>query len=187
MVKDFHHYKGNDLNRAEKIQRDLSRILVKNKVGDSKRDSSAIWELMHVSGCSQIGRMLAQRRGLDAELAEIACMLHDVSVIVSGKYTEHAKRGAEIARKMLLKTGDFKTKEIDLITDAIASHSEKEKISPNPIAELVKDADTFDCSLYNNSEGYYVLHKPPKIFKTYKARVRKVRKELGLPKEPLFR
>ena len=115
MAKDFHHFKGNELTRSEKIQRQVAEILLKSKMPDGKRESSTIWELKHSSGCCQIGRILAQRRSLDIELAEIACLLHDIYVIVEGKYESHAKRGAEIARKLLEDSKDFTKKEIELI------------------------------------------------------------------------
>ena len=73
------------------------------------------------------------------------------------------------------------------IVDSVAHHSEKEVYSDNPYIELVKDVDVFDCSLYRNAEGYYRLHKPESIVNEYVKRIVKVRKELNLPPEPIFR
>jgi len=92
MVKDFHHFKGTELSRSEKVQRTVLKLLLENNLPDEKRESSVIWELMHSSGCSQVGRILAQRRNLNVEIAEITCVLHDVYVIAEGKYKEHAKK-----------------------------------------------------------------------------------------------
>ena len=187
MLKNFHHFKGNELTRSEKIQRQVGEILLKSKIPDEKRESSIIWELKHSSGCCQIGRILAQRRNLDIELAEIACLLHDIYVIVEGNYESHAKKGAEIARKLLEDSKDFTKKEIELITEAIAHHSEKDIHTNKPYVELVKDADVFDCSLYENAKGFYILHKPKEIYNEYVKRIKTVRKELGLNEDQVFR
>jgi len=187
MIRDFHHFKGEGLSRSEKIQRKVVKALLENKITDEQRESSVVWELKHSAGCCQIGRILAQKRGLDVELAEIACILHDIYVIVEGKYEEHAKRGAEVARKMLEESGDFNSKEIGLIAEAVAHHSEKQVYSNDLYAELVKDADVFDCSLYENAKGFYLLHKPKDIYEEYVKRIKSVRKELGLREEEFFR
>ncbi len=187
MAKDFHHFKGEELSRSEKVQRKVVELLLESRRPDEKRESSIIWELKHSAGCCQIGRVLAQKRSLDTELAEIICTLHDIYVIVEGGYDEHAKRGAGIAREMLEESGDFSKKEIEIIAEAIAHHSEKHIHTNKPYVELVKDADVFDCSLYENAEGFYVLHKPKEIYEEYVKRIKKVRKELGLNPEEVFR
>ena len=187
MIKDFHHFKGEGLSRSEKIQRKVVETLLASTIPDEQRESSLVWELKHSAGCCQIGRIVAQKRGLDVELAEVACILHDVYVIVEGKYEEHAKRGAEIARKMLEESGDFKSEEANLIAEAVAHHSEKQIYTRAPYAELVKDADVFDCSLYENAKGFYMLHKPKDIYEEYVKRIKNVRNELGLKEEEFFR
>lgn len=186
-LKDFHHYKGSDLSRSEKVEHKVVETLLQSKLSDSKRESSIVWESKHSSGCLQIGRILAQKRGLDVEIAEVACVLHDIYVIVSGKYKDHAKLGAPIAAKILRQVGGYSQEETKTIINAVAHHSEKEIYTDDSYIELVKDADVFDCSLYKNSEGFYKIHKRPQIFKQYESRTRKVRKELGLPEKPIFR
>lgn len=185
--QDFHHYKGPSLSPSEKVERLVAEMLIKPEVKDDNHESSAVWEMKHSSGCVQIARILAQKRGLDMSLAETASLLHDIYVIVHGKYADHAKLGAPIARKMLEQTGGFSKKQIDTIVRAVAHHSEKEIYSNDPYIELVKDVDVFDCSLYRGSYKYYYLHKPPKIVDHYIKRVKSVRSELGLSDEPVFR
>lgn len=185
--KDFHHYKGYDLRPAEKVERKLAELLLNSKIPDSERDSSVIWELKHSSGCCQIARILAQKRGLDMEIAETAALLHDIYVIVEGKYSDHAAKGAPLAEKLLNEVGGFSPEQSKTIVEAIAQHSQKEVYSDNPYIELVKDVDVFDCSLYRGSEDYYQLHKPAQIVAEYRKRVEKVRQELGLPEEDVFR
>lgn len=187
MVKDFHHFKGEGLSRSERIQRKVVQLLLESELPDEKRESSIAWELKHSSGCCQVGRILAQKRNLNVEFAEIISTLHDISVIVNGDYTDHAKRGAEIARKMLQESGDFNEKEIGIIAEAIAHHSEKQVYTKKPYVELAKDADVFDCALYENAQGFYQLHKPKDIYEEYVKRIRNVRKELGLNPDHVFR
>lgn len=187
MMEDFHHFKGNRLSRSEKIQRIVAKLLLESKLTDEKRESSIIWELKHSSGCCQIGRLLAQKRKLDTDIAEIVCILHDIYVAVEGKYEGHAKMGAELAKNMLEESGDFSPEEIDVITEAIAHHSEKQIYTDNPYVELAKDADVLDCSLYENAKGYYILHKPKEIYDEYVKRIKMVRKELGLNETEFFR
>lgn len=187
MAKDFQHFKGNELSRSEKIQRKVVELLLKSKLPDEKRESSITWELKHSSGCLQIGRILAQKRDLDIEIAEIACLLHDIHVIVNGGYKDHAKKGGETAKKLLEDSKNFTAKEIGTIVDAVSHHSEKDIYTDDPYVELVKDADVFDCSLYENAKGFYVLHKPKKIYDEYVKRIKAVRKELGLKEGEPFR
>ena len=187
MLKDYHHFKGNALTRSEKIQRKVTELILSSKIPDSRRENSRVWELKHHAGTVQIGRILALKRNLDVELAEIICVLHDIYAIVEGKYKNHAKLGAKIARKILIKSQDFKSSEINIICEAIASHSDKDIYTDKPYAELVKDADVFECSLYQGAEGFYRLHKPKSVFNEYVKRIKKVRQELGLPTNNIFR
>ena len=186
-LKDFHHYKGTNLTRSEKVEREVVELLINSKLPDDERESSVVWELKHSSGCCQVARILAQKRGLNIEIAEVTNVLHDIYVIVEGKYKDHAKLGAPIAKEILKKIGGYYPEEIKTVTDAIAHHSEKEIYSDDPYTELVKDADVFDCSLYKGAERFYRLHKPEEIFKEYVKRIKKVREELGLPPEDIFR
>ena len=186
-LKDFHHYKGNDLTRFEKVERKVIELILSSKVPDSQREDSIIFELKHSSGCTQIARILAQKRKLNIDIADTAATLHDIHVIVHGTYKDHAKLGAHIAEKILKEIGGFSKNEIGTIVQAVAHHSEKEIYSNNPYIELVKDVDVFDCSLYKGAEGSYRIHKPDHIFREYVKRIKTVRKQLGLPINDVFR
>ena len=184
----FHHYKGDSLSRSEKVERKVVELLLGFKVPDFERESSVVWELKHSSGCIQIARILAQKRGLDLELAETAAALHDISVIQTGKYKDHAILGAIAARKILDEVGGFTEKEKKTILDAVAQHSEKDVVnSDNPYVELIKDTDAFDCSLYKGAEEEYKQSKPAPMVAKYVERIRRVRKELGLDEKDVFR
>lgn len=184
---DFHHYKGENLSRFEKVERKVIELIESSEIPEDKREDSKIFEFMHCCGTMAIGRLLAAKRGLDIDLASAICILHDIAVIKSGKGKDHAKLGAPIAKEILQEVGGFSGNEIQTITDAVLHHSEKEIDSKDPYTELVKDADVLEPSLYKNAEGYYRLHKPPHIFDAYVARIKRVRKELGLLPETVFR
>ena len=186
-IKDFHHYKGSELSRFEKVERRVILLIQESKIPDSGREDSIVFEFMHASGCMQIGRLLAEKRGLDVDIASVAAILHDIYVIETGKYKNHGPEGAVIAQKILEETGGFFEEEIRIITTAVAHHSEKEIYSDDPYVELVKDTDVFDCSLYKNADGFYKLHKPENIYNEYVNRLKKVREELGLKIEEVFR
>lgn len=186
-LKDFHHYKGESLSRFEKVERKVMELILSSKVPDSEREDSKIFEFMHAGGIVQIGRILAQKRKLDIDIAGTASILHDIYVIISGSYKNHGPQGTLIAEKILKQIGGFSQKEIQIITEAVAHHSEKEIYTKKPYVELTKDADVFECSLYKNAEVFYRLHKPPRIYKEYVNRIKRVRKELGLPVNKVFR
>ena len=175
------------MSRSEKVERKVVELLLNSKLSDNERDSSVMWELKHSSGCCQIARILAQKRNLDLEIAEVASILHDIYVIVEGKYKDHAKLGAPLAKEILEDIGGFLDEEIKTICDAVAHHSEKEIYSDDPYIELVKDVDVFDCSLYKGAEGFYRIHKREEIVKEYVNRIKTVRKELGLNPKQVFR
>jgi hypothetical protein len=176
----YHHFTGDNLSRSEKVQLWVVNRLLASQVPDGRRESSVQWELKHSSGVIQIARLIAQKRGVDLELAEIAAAMHDIHVIMEGGYTEHAARGAIIARRFLEETGQFDKSEIRKITAAIKNHSNKHEYSKDGLVELVKDADCLDCSLYG--DGIYE-DKPPEQLKHYYRRIVRVREELGLPRK----
>ena len=186
-LKDFHHYKGEDLTRFEKVEKKVIELIGTSKIPDSQREDSIIFEFLHAAGCMQIGRILALRRKLDVDLASVAVMIHDIYVIVTGKYKEHGRLGVPIAEGILKEVGGFSENEVSIVKKATAHHSEKEIDSGDPYVELVKDVDAFDCSLYKNAEGFYRLHKPEHIFREYVKRMQKVRRELGLSVNTVFR
>lgn len=186
-LKDYHHYKGNDLTPSEKVEREIIQLLIDSKLPDSKRASSKVFEIKHASNCAVIARILAQKRDLDVDMAEVIGTLHDIYVALEGKNENHAKLGAPLAEGILRRVGGFSETQIKTIVEAVAHHSEKDIYTDNQYIELIKDVDVFDCSLYKGSEGYYRIHKSATVFMEYVRRIKKVRSELGLPQEPIFR
>lgn len=187
MYNPYHHYKGENLTPTEKVERKVVELLLESKITDEKRDGSIVFELKHSSECIQVARILAQKRDLNVDLAEASAALHDIYVIVHGTYKDHAKLGKPIAKKILEEIGGFTKEEIKIITEAVAHHSEKDIHTKDPYIELIKDADVFACSFYKKAEEEYRHIKSAKLFDEYASRVKKVRRELGLPEKPVFR
>ena len=180
----YHHFKGENVTRAELIERTMIQIILKSKLPDDDRSWSKTFELKHTSSVAQMGRMLAQKRGLDTSLAAIMCAMHDIYVFTTGRASNHAHKGAVIAEKLLKKTKRFTPAEIKLICTAIYNHTDKSVVSKNPYVELLKDADVLDSGLYDGVHDAYVYEKSQSNCRAYFDRIKKVRKELALPKEP---
>lgn len=180
----YTHFKGNKVSRSELIQRIVVETILKSKMPDEERSWGKVFELKHSSSIIQIGRILADKRDLNIELSEIICALHDIEVNATGRVTDHAHKGVFVAQKILEKTKQFSVAEIKIILRAIRNHSDKHIVSKNKYDELLKDADVFDCGLYEGVHDAYLYEKSLAICKTYFARIKKVREELGLKLDP---
>jgi len=77
-------------------------------------------------------------------------MLHDISSYRTGDSTDHAKRSALEAEKILTELGCFAREEISTACSAISNHSSKKEIHAE-YDELLKDADVLQHYLYNTS------------------------------------
>lgn len=180
----YHYFVHDGMTRSDEIQSWVINELLNSKLPQEKRESSVHWELKHSSSVIQFARLLAQKRNVNEELAEIAAGLHDVQVIVNGTYQDHAKLGAQIAKDLLENSGQFSSDEIKQIEEAIAEHSNKHVYSNNSLVELIKDADTLDCFFYGDK--VYDYKKEEQLVHYYK-RIVLIRKELCLPEKPYFK
>ena len=107
-----------------------------NKMPEEKRVSAAA----HLYGVSLSATILAKKRGLDAELAAMAGMLHDLHAYKSGSYDDHAHLGAELAKEVLEKLALTSPAENEIIRSAIYHHDDKLE-TDSPMDEVIKDAD----------------------------------------------
>lgn len=114
----------------------------------SERDYPIAWERIHATSCAQIGRLLAEKRGIDQELAALACSLHDIGRWYTGRQVNHARHGEEPLSRFL-GNQTFPDAMKEEIIQAVIHHSEKENIGA-PLEELVKDADILDCYLHGD-------------------------------------
>ncbi len=129
------------LERIEKLLNQLSAL-------DMERDYPMTWERIHAVSSAQMGRLLARERGVDMELAALACSLHDIGRWYTGRQANHAFHGEEPVREFLANM-HLSEVEKEEILQAVIHHSEKDKVG-SPLEELVKDADILDCYLHGD-------------------------------------
>ncbi|MBC2722844.1 HD domain-containing protein [Desulfosporosinus sp.] len=151
---------------------DLQKIftlLDELEVQTSKRDYPIIWEKVHATSCAQIGRMLAEKRGINVEQAALACALHDMGRWISGRQYEHAPKGEGPVRSFLAEKEDMAEVK-DQIVQAVINHSKKDEVG-TPLEEIVKDADVLDCHWHGED-----IMKP-----FHMARLKTALEDLGIP------
>lgn len=188
-LQDHHHFKADLIDpsdRVARIERKVVDILLHSSLPDSQRESSIAFELKHHAGIAQFARVLARKRGLPIETCTVGALLHDIYVIMYGKYKDHAPLGAPIAEGIISEVGNFTAEEISQILRIIYHHSDKHLWSEDAFQEFGKDADILDCFLYPNAFGYYLRHKPLPVFFHYLVRAENVWRELTIPHEPEF-
>lgn len=134
------------MNRLFEIQVKLLKK-INDCEDDSFRDHPLDWERIHLVSCAKIGELLAMKRGENAELAAIACSIHDYGRILSGKQYNHAEAGYGPVKEFLAETGYFNAEETTMLSQAVRNHSSKEQVG-TWLEEIVKDADVLDCYQY---------------------------------------
>lgn len=188
-LKDHHHFKVELIDPSDKVakcERYVVDLLLNSSLPDSQRESSIAFELKHHTSTAQIARILARKRGLPVDVCAVGAILHDIYVIIHGKYKDHAHLGASIAKEILERIGGFTEEEMAQVWRIIYHHSEKHVWSNDPFEEFGKDADILDSFLYPGAFGFYLKHKPLGIFYEYIVRARKIWRELSIPDEPRF-
>ena len=129
------------MSRIKDLQKQVHRVL--EKMEDEDKRLKAI---SHLHGVALAAAMLAKKRGENAELATMAGLLHDLYAYKSGSYDDHARLGADYARKLLEKLEMTTPEETDVICSAILHHDSKAETDA-PMDEILKDADVIDHSL----------------------------------------
>ncbi len=107
---------------------------------------------VHLYGVSLAAVMLAKKRGVDPEIAAMAAMLHDLYAYQSGSYEDHAHKGAELAREVLLELALTDAEETETICSAICHHDDKLTVD-GQMDELLKDADVIHHCMNDPSKG----------------------------------
>ena len=123
------------MSRLKELRRYVDEELM--KIEDIDKRNSAI---VHLYGVSLAATMIAKKRGLDIEIASMAAMLHDLHAYKTGSYDDHAHKGADLAREILIELKLTDETETDLICSAIYHHDDK-LITDEPMDEVLKDAD----------------------------------------------
>ena len=152
--------------RLESVRVMVDEMLI--QIGDAEEKRCAY---LHLYGVSQFAAMLAQKRGLDPELAAIAGMFHDFYAYKTNIHEFHAQNGAESARPIIRDLGIFTKEEQKTILSAIFHHSDKNTVN-DVYDEIVKDADVLQHYYYNVNKTVHVNEA---------ARLKKILNELFLP------
>ncbi len=134
------------MNRLFKLQC-LLLDEIDSKEDFEGRDQSLYWEKIHMASCARLGYILAEKRGLDTDLASCACAIHDFGRIQTGIQKDHAEAGYEPVKLFLKNSGLFQEEEIEMLALAVKNHSSKSVVG-TWIEEIVKDADVLDFSMY---------------------------------------
>lgn len=163
---------------VRRVNRLVSMLLEEVKgLDDEGRDLPIRWNIMHMFSSAQLAKVVAMRRGMDVELASIAAALHDIAVVATKKTERHAKIAETYVREAISRYNDgpwtrlprVSTEEEDMLVKAIVKHSDKDVVTDDPLAELLKDVDSLDRYLHG------VLTES-----AYLERCNRVLKELGI-------
>ncbi|MBP3351470.1 MAG: HD domain-containing protein [Lachnospiraceae bacterium] len=131
------------MNRIELVRQQVDAILLAMSDAEERRCG-----YVHLYGVAQTCAFLAKKRGENAELAVIAGMLHDIYSYANMDSTDHAHKGAALARKILESLKVFSEEEVETVCTAIYRHSDKE-VEHNALDEILKDADVLQHVWYN--------------------------------------
>jgi len=131
------------MNRIEKLREFIDAILLNMNDTEERRCG-----YIHLYGVAQACAMIANKRNLNAELATMAGMLHDLYSYQTMIRENHAHMGAALAKEILEELKITDKKETEMIYTAIYHHSDKGNIHTD-FDEALKDADVFQHSLYN--------------------------------------
>ena len=131
------------MNRIEKVREVVDNVLLSMTDNDERRCA-----YIHLYGVAQAAALIAKKRKENIELSIIAAMLHDIYSYKNMNSTDHAHKGAVMAKEILNELKIFSREEIDLIYSAIYHHSDKEIINES-FDEILKDADVMQHIFYN--------------------------------------
>ena len=131
------------MNRIEAVRQQVDAILLSMSDAEERRCG-----YVHLYSVAQACALLAKKRGENAELAVIAGMLHDIYSYANMDSTNHAHKGAVMAREILGSLKVFSEEEVETVCTAIYRHSDKE-VEHNALDEILKDADVLQHVWYN--------------------------------------
>ena len=120
-------------------QKHLKKLVLKKlkAMDDRKKRDEAI---IHLTGVALAASLIAEKRGLNRELACMAALMHDLAAYLSGTYDDHAHKGAKIAEEILQELGETTEEENRIICSLIYHHNDKDVVD-SEMDEVLKDAD----------------------------------------------
>ena len=101
----------------------------------------------HFFRVENLAKRITEDEKADIEVVEAASLLFDVARDLEdkGKIEDHAEKGAEIARGILIKI-DFPKEKIEKVCDAILVHRRSKNLEPLTLeAKILRDADYLDA------------------------------------------
>ena len=129
------------MSRIKELQKYIHKTL--KCIEENQKRCAAV---AHLHSVSLAAVMIAKKRGENAELAAMAGLLHDLYAYKSGSYDDHAHKGAEFAREVLIDLGITSEEETEMICSAIWHHDSKAVVDAT-FDEVLKDADVIHHSL----------------------------------------
>lgn len=81
------------------------------------------YRIEHCLRVASIGREVAEKAGLDAELLELGCLLHDIGKWDAQKPVDHGRAGALIVKPLLTEAG-LDPAEVNELAQGIAMHTD---------------------------------------------------------------
>lgn len=146
------------------------RMYINKELSMIPDEDTKIKAAAHLYGVSFAAAIIAQKRGLDPEIASMAGMLHDIYAYKSGSYEDHAHKGAELSKTILAELHLTSEEENAVIVSAIYHHDDKMLIDA-PMDEVIKDADAM----------HHIYNDLSKDIKTKEqARYENLKKEFGI-------
>ena len=155
--------------RLGRLQSEFIRMVLKADFKVPYRKDLRDYLLIHPAACAQLAKVLAAKRNVDAELSAVIGLIHDIGKISTGKKENHAANGYAPARELLEKVGGFSKGGIDLISNAVKNHSDKDHVG-SWADEMAKDVDIIDCDLLGMK-----FEK-----ESYNKRISNIKKEMGI-------
>ena len=127
------------------------RLIADEKLSQIEDNEKRLSAAAHLYGVSLAATLIAEKRGMNSELASMAAMLHDMHAYMSGSYKDHAHLGAQLAREILKELNQTTEEETDIICSMIYHHDDKEVID-SPMDEVLKDADVIHHCFHDLSK-----------------------------------
>lgn len=148
---------------VERLKRIQSYLLKEMKImTDDDRDLPMKWSIMHMYSSTQLASLMALKKGLNPETAGLIACLHDIGSVMTGKRQNHAENAEPFVRDIINKyNNEFRYNlpeisdgELELIVEAVVSHSNKGDYTNKPYVELMKNVDSLDRYLHGiNTTG----------------------------------
>jgi uncharacterized protein len=106
-----------------------------------KKDGYDFWK-EHIKYVFKYAHELAEKRGADVEICELAALFHDMAMVADfGPRDEHEKYGAQMARSLLTELA-YPNEKIDLVEKCVLHHRGSKQDTRDTVEEqIIADSD----------------------------------------------